>query len=128
MDLTGFPFPEDAPPVGACIQVERPEAGLAVVRFMSPHRSFPVLDAPLLRDLELVVDQLEQDTKLRGVVFAGRRVDQFLAGADVEAISKITNEAVVKRAVRAVHDLFGRIARLKATTVAAVSTFSLPVA
>lgn len=120
MDLTGFPSPDDAPPVGACIRVERPEAGLAVVRFLSPHRSFPVLDAPLLRDLALVVDELEKDTRLRGVVFAGRRVDQFLAGADVEAIAKITNEAVIKRAVRAVHDLFGRIARLRATTVAAV--------
>ncbi|MEZ6014798.1 MAG: 3-hydroxyacyl-CoA dehydrogenase NAD-binding domain-containing protein [Planctomycetota bacterium] len=120
MDLTGFPFPEDAPPVGACINVERPESGLAVVRFMSPHRSFPVLDAPLLRDLDLVVTELERDKALRGVVFAGRRVDQFLAGADVEAISKITNEGVVKRAVRAVHDLFGRIMRLQATTVAAV--------
>ncbi len=120
MDLAGFPFPDDAPPVGACLRIERPEAGLAVVRFLSPHRSFPVLDAPLLRDLALAIDELERDTKLRGVVFAGRRVDQFLAGADVEAIAKITNEAVVRRAVRAVHDLFGRIARLKATTVAAV--------
>ena len=120
MNLDGFPFPDDAPAAGACIRVERPEAGLAVVRFVSPHRSFPVLDAPLLRDLDAVVDELEKDTALRGVVFAGRRVDQFLAGADVEAIGKITSPAVVERAVRAVHDLFGRIARLKATTVAAV--------
>jgi 3-hydroxyacyl-CoA dehydrogenase/enoyl-CoA hydratase/3-hydroxybutyryl-CoA epimerase len=120
MDLSGFPLPDDAPPAGACIRVERPESGLAVVRFMSPHRSFPVLDAPLLRDLDQVVDELEKDQKLRGIVFAGRRPDQFLAGADVEAIAKITNEAVVKRAVRAVHDLFGRIVRLRPTTVAAV--------
>jgi len=120
MDLSGFPIPENAPPTGACIQVERPESGLAVVRFMSPHRSFPVLDAPLLRDLEAVITELEREPDLRGVIFAGRRVDQFLAGADVEAIAKITNPAVIQRAVRAVHDLFGRIARLKATTVAAV--------
>ncbi|MEL6431385.1 MAG: 3-hydroxyacyl-CoA dehydrogenase NAD-binding domain-containing protein [Planctomycetota bacterium] len=120
IDLSHFPSPDEAPPAGACIGVERPEEGLAVVTFLSPHRSFPVLDAPLLRDLDAVLTELEREAGLKGVVFTGRRVDQFLAGADVEAIAKITNEEVVRAAVLAVHDLFARIEAMSATTVAAV--------
>ena len=120
MDLSQFPAPDDAPKAGECIRVERPEEGLAVVIFDSPHRSFSVLDAPLLRDLDAVVTELEGDASLKGVVFTGRRPDQFLAGADVEAIAKITNPQVVKKAVLAVHGLFARIEALPARTVAAV--------
>ena len=47
----GFPLPDDAPEKGACIRIDRPEPGLAVVVFDPPHRSFPIFDAPLLRDL-----------------------------------------------------------------------------
>ena len=83
IDLSQFPSPADAPGPGACIRVERPEEGLAVVVFDAPHRSFSVLDAPLLRDLDAVLTELEGDASLKGVVFTGRRPDQFLAGADV---------------------------------------------
>ena len=120
IDLSQFPSPDDAPEAGACVRVERPEEGLVVVTFDPPHRSFPVLDAPLLRDLDAVVADLERDVSVRGVVFRGRRPDQFLAGADVEAIAKISNPEVVRKAVLAVHGLFARIENLGARTVAAV--------
>ena len=118
--VTGFPMPDDAPAPGACIRVERPEAGLAVVIFDPPHRSFPIFDAPLLRDLDIVLSGLEGDTSLKGIVFTGRHPGQFLAGADVEAIQKITDPALVEQAVIAVHALFDRVERLKPRTVAAV--------
>jgi 3-hydroxyacyl-CoA dehydrogenase/enoyl-CoA hydratase/3-hydroxybutyryl-CoA epimerase len=120
MDLSGYPAPADAPEPGACVRVEQPETGLAVVVFDPPHRSFPVLDAPTLRDLAAVVARLERDAALRGIVFTGRRHDQFLAGADVQAIGSITDPALVEGAVFAVHELFDRIARLRPRTVAAV--------
>ena len=96
IDLSQFPSPADAPEPGACIRVERPEEGLAVVVFDAPHRSFSVLDAPLLRDLDALLTELEGDASLKGVVFTGRRPDQFLAGGDVEAAEQ-----------------FGRLYRLK---------------
>ncbi|MFT7677261.1 MAG: 3-hydroxyacyl-CoA dehydrogenase/enoyl-CoA hydratase/3-hydroxybutyryl-CoA epimerase [Planctomycetota bacterium] len=120
MDLSGYPVPENAPEPGACLRVERPEAGLAIVTFDSPHRSFSVLDAPLLRDLDTLVTQFEGDPALRGIVFQGRSPDQFLAGADVQGIGQITDVSVIEGIVLSVHALFDRIAALKARTVAAV--------
>jgi 3-hydroxyacyl-CoA dehydrogenase/enoyl-CoA hydratase/3-hydroxybutyryl-CoA epimerase len=116
----GFPLPDDAPEAGACIRVQRPEPGLAVVVFDPPHRSFPIFDAPLLRDLDAVLTELEGDAALRGIVFTGRKPTQFLAGADVEAIGTITDPGVVEDVVRSVHALFDRVARLAPRTVAAV--------
>ena len=120
IDLSEFPSPENPPEPGECLRIERPEPGLAVLTILSPHKSFPVLDAPLLRDLDAAVTELEKDATLEGVVFMGRRADQFLAGADIEAIAKITDPAIVRKAVIAVHGLFARIEALKPRTVAAV--------
>lgn len=120
MDLHGFPFPENSPEPGACIAVERPEEGLAIVRLQPPHRSLAVLDGPLLRDLDAVMSELQQDASLKGVVFCGVEPLKFAAGADVEGIGGITEPDVAKRIVEFVHEIFLRIENLKATTVAAV--------
>ncbi|RMH03378.1 MAG: hypothetical protein D6702_06095 [Planctomycetota bacterium] len=120
IDLDGFPLPENCPEPGACVRIERPEDGLAVLVLDPPHRSLAVLDGPLLRDLDAALDEIEGDSSLRGVVIAGREPLQFAAGADIDAIGAITDPAVLDRVVRMVHGLFGRIAALRPRTVAAV--------
>ena len=55
-----------------------------------------------------------------GIVLTGRRPDQFLAGADVEAIATVTDPGIVRDAVMMVHELFGRLEGMRARTVAAV--------
>jgi 3-hydroxyacyl-CoA dehydrogenase/enoyl-CoA hydratase/3-hydroxybutyryl-CoA epimerase len=118
--LNGFPKPKNCPEPGACIRVERPEDGLAIVVLDPPHRSLAVLDAPLLSDLDNVVQELENDASLQAVVFAGRTPTQFAAGADIDGISGITDKSEAHHVVNFVHGIFRRIEKLKATTVAAV--------
>ncbi|MFT5058351.1 MAG: 3-hydroxyacyl-CoA dehydrogenase/enoyl-CoA hydratase/3-hydroxybutyryl-CoA epimerase [Planctomycetota bacterium] len=114
-------MPDNAPAPGACVRVERPEPALAIVIFDPPHRSFPVFDAPMVRDLREVIRGLAKEEGLRGVVFTGRKPDQFLAGADVEGIGSITDPQVFQKACYELHEVFDAIANLKARTVAAVS-------
>jgi len=120
IDLEGLPLPPDCPEPGACVRLERPEEGLAVIVLDPPHRSLAVLDAPLLRDLDAALGEVETDSSLRGVVIAGREPLQFAAGADVDAIGAITDKAALEKIVLAVHDLFFRIEKLKPRTVAAI--------
>lgn len=117
----GLPMPKDAPPAGACVRIERPEPGLAVLVFDPPHRSLAVFDAPLLRDLDAALDTVERDPALRGLVLTGRAPDQFLAGADVEAILALEDPAAAKAIVRGVHAIFTKLARSRLFTVAAIS-------
>lgn len=118
MDAT-LPWPEDAPPAGASLRIDEPEPGLLRLVPDPPHRSFPVLDGPLLADLETAIERIESE-RPRGVLIAGRRCDQFLAGADVHAIQRVRDPHMVESVVRAVHRLYDRLEALPCTVVAAV--------
>lgn len=118
MDAT-LPWPDDAPEPGASLRVDEIEPGLLRIVPDPPNRSFPVLDGPLIADLEALLDRVESE-RPRGIVIAGRRPNQFLAGADVRAIAQVEDTRVVEGVVRSVHALFDRIENLPCTTVAAV--------
>jgi len=116
----GLPMPKDAPAAGACVRLDRPEPGLAVLVFDPPHRSLAVFDAPLLRDLDRALDEVERDASLHGLVLTGRAADQFVAGADVDAILALDEPAAAKAIVRGVHGIFAKLAHSRLFTVAAI--------
>ena len=118
--LRHFPAPEDAPEPGTCVRVERPEAGLAVLVLDPPHRRLAVLDAPLLRDLDLALREVESDSGLRALIITGRKPLEFAAGADLEGIASMQDPIAVQEIVRWVHRLFLRLEKLPLRTVAAV--------
>ena len=118
--LDRIPHPENAPEPGACVRVERPEPGLALVVLDPPHRSLAVLDGPLLRDLDAVLDGLAREGDLRGVVVTGRTPTSFAAGADVDVIQGIEQAELATELARFGQALFGKLAGLRARTVAAV--------
>jgi len=104
--------PEDAPPAGACVRIERPEAGLARLHLDPPHRKIALFDVPLLKDLERAIDELSKDASLRGLVIAGREPLSFAAGADVETIGKLNTPELAMGFSRVGQILFQRIHRL----------------
>ncbi|MCC6409958.1 MAG: enoyl-CoA hydratase/isomerase family protein, partial [Planctomycetes bacterium] len=116
----GIPLAADAPPEGACVRIERPEDGLAVVVLDPPHRKMPVFDLALMRDFALALDRLEKDDSVRAVVFAGREPLTFVAGADIDVIAAVTDEALAHELGRFGELLFARVAALRVPTVAAV--------
>ena len=125
IDASGLPSPKDAPPPGTCVRVERPESGLAVLVLDPPHRGLAVLDLPLLRDLDLALEELERDHTLRGLVVAGRTPTSFAAGADLDALAELVDPALVAKVIGIGQGIFERIARLRrglspVRTVAAV--------
>ena len=127
IDISGLPLPDDAPAKGSCVRVERPEPGLAVVVLDPPHRKLAVLDVPLVRDLSAVVDELETSPDLRGVVFTGRSPLSFAAGADIDAIKRLTDPELVLRLVRGVQSIYDQIEALGRRGVVTVAAVGGPV-
>jgi 3-hydroxyacyl-CoA dehydrogenase/enoyl-CoA hydratase/3-hydroxybutyryl-CoA epimerase len=115
IDTRGLPMPDNAPEPRRCIRVSRPEPGLTVLVLDPPHRTLAVLDVPLLRDLDLALEDLEADPGVRGLVITGRDAKSFAAGADIDALASVTDPAMVERFVDIGHAIFGRIAKLSRT-------------
>jgi len=118
--LESMPMPEGAPGPGGCVRIERPEPGLAVLVIDPPHRKLAVFDRPLMRDLAAALDALERDSTLRALIVTGKSPTAFVAGADIDVIESITDEAKAVELARFGQQLFERIARLKLFKVAAV--------
>jgi 3-hydroxyacyl-CoA dehydrogenase / enoyl-CoA hydratase / 3-hydroxybutyryl-CoA epimerase len=129
IDTHGLPGPPDAPGPRECLRIERPEPGLALLVLAPPHRSLAVLDMPLLRDLDLALDEFERDEDLRGLVVTGRSPTSFAAGADIDALASLRDPALVLRVVEIGQRLFERVARLgeRARPVRTVAAVGGPV-
>ena len=118
--LESMPRPEGEPAPGACVRIERPEPGLALLRIDPPHRRLAVFDRPLMRDLALALDELERAADLRALVITGRAPTAFVAGADIDAIAGLVDVELATALARFGQQLFERIARLRCRKVAAV--------
>jgi 3-hydroxyacyl-CoA dehydrogenase/enoyl-CoA hydratase/3-hydroxybutyryl-CoA epimerase len=127
LDWSAFPMPPDAPAPGACWRIERPEPGLIVLVLDPPHRpKLAVFDVPVLRDLNLALDEIAGDRAAKALVITGRAPLSFAGGADVEMIAAITDPAPAAELVRRGQQTYTRIERLSRShggplfTVAAV--------
>jgi len=113
-------MPADAPAEGACVRIERPEPGMARLVLDPPHRKLAVLDLALMRDLERALDVLATDDGLRALVVCGREPTSFAAGADLEALVRIEDQALARELGRYGQSVFQKLAALPAFKVAAV--------
>ncbi|MEO2093973.1 MAG: 3-hydroxyacyl-CoA dehydrogenase NAD-binding domain-containing protein [bacterium] len=127
IDLNGLPIPPDAPMEGACIRIEHPEPGLAVIVLDPPHRSLAVLDLCLMRDLDLALDKIERESGLKGLVIRGKEPLSFAAGADIDAIEEIREIEIARRVLALGQAVFQRIDRLRARGIRTVAAVGGPV-
>ncbi|MGQ0634807.1 MAG: 3-hydroxyacyl-CoA dehydrogenase NAD-binding domain-containing protein [Planctomycetaceae bacterium] len=102
------------------LQIVRKRPGVITVVVDAPGRSVNVLNENLLRELATLVSELERDRELNLVVFRGGRDTGFVAGADIEQLTRFTTPAEVEVALRAGQELFDRIAALRMLTVAVI--------
>lgn len=77
-----------------------------------------------LRELQEAVDSIHVNPEVRVVIFTGAGQKAFSAGADLKE-RKTLNESEVRRNVKAIRDLFNRIASLPQPTIAAVNGYAL---
>jgi 3-hydroxyacyl-CoA dehydrogenase/enoyl-CoA hydratase/3-hydroxybutyryl-CoA epimerase len=101
-------------------KVEWPGANLAHLVMDDPARKVNVIDEPAIASLEAAMTELEGAAALEGVVVISGKSGSFIAGADVSAIGSMTDRAQVLALIHRAHAAFGRLAALRAPTVAAI--------
>lgn len=102
--------------------VER-EAGVAILTIQRPQR-LNALDARTLDELREAVLDLQQDHAIRCIILTGAGDKAFVAGADINELSRDTPEAARRRAT-AGQQVFDLIERLGKPVIAAINGFAL---
>ncbi len=87
-------------------------------------QSLNALNSQVLRDLEVWLDTVEKDSRLRGVILTGAGEKAFVAGADIKEVSDLSETGGVEFARRG-QAVFSRIEGLGVPVIAAVNGFAL---
>ncbi len=68
-----------------------------------------------------VLEILEKDETIKGVIFISGKPDNFFAGANLKMIEEMNEEKEIKKTLDLLHDSFRRLTRLKYPTLAAIN-------
>src|SRR4029079_16476260 len=115
MTVAAAPPPMTAP---RAFEVQR-DGDLAIVWFDLPGEKVNKLSSSVLRELAGVIDQIAS-SDAKKVMFASRKPGIFIAGADVQEFTRVTNADEAKAYVLLGQQVFTKIAKLKQATVAAI--------
>jgi len=102
--------------------VER-EAGVAILTIQRPQR-LNALDSRTLDELRQAVLDLQQDHSIRCLILTGAGEKSFVAGADINELSRAVPEDARRRALAGQH-VFDLIEQLGKPVIAAVNGFAL---
>jgi 3-hydroxyacyl-CoA dehydrogenase/enoyl-CoA hydratase/3-hydroxybutyryl-CoA epimerase len=106
------------------IFVERDADGIAWLNFNQADSSANVLSAEMFADLDAALDDIIKDPP-SGLVFLSSKKSGFIAGADVNAFTRIDTEAQVKELIGTGQSMFNRIEVLAIPTVVLIHGFCL---
>lgn len=95
--------------------------GVAVVSMNDPDQPQNVLNEAISEEFDQVISDLESDPGLQGMVFSSGKADCFVAGADIDMLSKIESAEQATEMCNMLHTMFQRISDLPMTTIAAIN-------
>ena len=96
------------------------EDGIAVLTMDVPGDSMNTLKADFGDEISSILDDIENDDSIRGVVVASGKKDSFVAGADVTMLAACNDADEAETLSTAGQKLFDRMEGMKKTFVAAI--------
>ncbi len=100
-------------------QIEK-ENGVAVVWLDQPGEKINKISIDLVDKFTEILDSLEKDETVKGIVLISRKPDNFIAGADIDKFKDIASSDEAKALSRRGHALLNRMAAFPKPIVAAV--------
>jgi 3-hydroxyacyl-CoA dehydrogenase/enoyl-CoA hydratase/3-hydroxybutyryl-CoA epimerase len=106
-------------PQGAFSLAVEPD-GIAVVSIDVPGETQNILKAEFVQEADALLDGLQADKGVNGLVFISAKPGSFIAGADINMLRACKNPRDAAELARAGQRIFQRIATFKAPVVAAI--------
>ncbi|HOW77126.1 MAG TPA: fatty acid oxidation complex subunit alpha FadJ [Candidatus Competibacteraceae bacterium] len=101
-------------------QLTRRDDGIAVVTIDAPGESQNTLKAEFVGEAHTLLDRLEQDPGVQGVVFISGKPGSFIAGADINMLKACQTAAEAAELSKAGQRFFDRLENFKVPIVAAI--------
>lgn len=95
--------------------------GVAVITIDVPGESMNTLKDTFANDVGRLMNRLEDDASIKGVVFISGKPGSFIAGADINMINDCETAADAESLARKGQAMFDRIEQLKVPVVAAIN-------
>ncbi|HEY2422909.1 MAG TPA: 3-hydroxyacyl-CoA dehydrogenase NAD-binding domain-containing protein [Chthoniobacterales bacterium] len=99
--------------------------GIAFLTFDRPGSAANIFDQATFEQLNSLLDQVENDSSVRGLVIVSAKPKIFIAGADLTGFSKDPSPEDLAKIIDLGQRTFDRIANLKFPTVAAIHGVAL---
>ncbi|MFN7131746.1 MAG: enoyl-CoA hydratase-related protein, partial [Myxococcales bacterium] len=100
--------------------VERNAEGVAVVTFDIPDEPVNTLSEESGREFDALLSELSNDGSVKAVVLISGKKDNFIAGAKIEMLQKVTTAGEAEALSRNAQDGFNRLERARFPVVAAI--------
>lgn len=103
--------------------LEKLDYGVHVVTINNPPAN--TLNAGIQQDLLLLLDEAENNSSIRAIVFKSANPKIFIAGADLGAMGSADESVDFAENSKHVQDIFNRLERLRVPTIAAINGHAL---
>ncbi|GAB55657.1 3-hydroxyacyl-CoA dehydrogenase [Glaciecola punicea ACAM 611] len=100
--------------------LEKREDGIAILTMDVPGESMNTLKGDFGDEISVILDQIESDADIKGVVITSGKKDSFVAGADISMLSACDTVQDAETLSRQGQLIFDRIEKIRKTFVAAI--------
>lgn len=104
----------------SAFSLTRQDNGIAILIMDVPGESMNTLKQAFGEDISTLLDEIEQDASIKGVVLVSGKDNSFVAGADISMLDACTTAKEAQALAKGGQDIFNRIENMRATFVAAI--------
>lgn len=98
---------------------------IAVITFDDPELKVNVLSTPVMKCLASILDEIEADSTVKGVLVTSTKQDIFIAGGDIAEIKDITTVSSGMTKAKAGQVILNQLANFKVPTIAVINGAAL---
>ena len=100
--------------------LKKQDNGIAILTMDVPNESMNTLKLEFGEQINAILDEIDNDASIKGVVLVSGKSNSFVAGADISMLAECETAEDAEAIAKGGQDVFNRIENMKATFVAAI--------
>ncbi|MBO1256086.1 fatty acid oxidation complex subunit alpha FadJ [Alteromonas sp. 5E99-2] len=100
--------------------LKKQDNGVAILTMDVPNESMNTLKLEFGDQINAILDEIDNDASIKGVVLISGKSNSFVAGADISMLAECETAEDAETIAKGGQDVFNRIENMKATFVAAI--------